>query len=343
MQNFKPSTIFYTPDALNARGRKALLAYPDAVHQEIVQHNRLPELEGNHYQVKSNVLVLGRLKTLVCRESGRSSDFISPSLANGCLGACAYCYVDRNKNVNPITLFTNTEEILLAVDKHVQKQLWPKVPNQTHAQYYTYDIGCNSDVSVDASISDSIQTTIDFFREHPKAFATFATKFVNEEMLSYDPQGKTRIRYSLLPQKVSKLVDVRTDNLEKRLAAVNDFYHAGYDVHVNFSPVIVYEGWLEDYRELFEQLDQTVHPKLKEKMSCEVIFLTHNQWQHEINLDINPRAEELIWTPAVQETKKSQFGGINVRYRYQLKAQWIHEFKKLQQEVIPWCDIRYIF
>src|SRR5215217_331203 len=174
MQKFHPSTILYTPDALNERGRKALLTYPEAVHQQIVQHNRLPELPGNHYQVKSEVLVLGRLKTLVCKESGRSSDFISPSLANGCMGACAYCYVDRNKAVNPITLFTNTEEILVAVDKHVQKQPWPKVPNQTHSLYYTYDIGCNSDISVDAAISDNVQVAIDFFREHPKAFATFA-------------------------------------------------------------------------------------------------------------------------------------------------------------------------
>ncbi|AKD05020.1 spore photoproduct lyase family protein [Pontibacter korlensis] len=343
MQKLNPTTIFYTADALNERGKAALLSYPNADQQQIVQHNRLPSVDGNHYQVKSNVLVLGRLKTLVCRESGRSSDFISPSLANGCLGACAYCYVDRNKPVNPITLFTNTEEILAAVDKHVQKQAWPKVPNQTHTHYYTYDIGCNSDVSVDASISDSVETTVKFFRNHPKAFATFATKFVNQEMLAYDPQGKTRIRYSLLPHRVSKLVDVRTDTLEKRLAAINDFYHAGYDVHVNFSPVIVYEGWLEDYRQLFERLNEVVHPKLKSTMSCEVIFLTHNQWQHELNLSINPMAEELIWAPAIQETKKSQFGGINVRYQYQLKAQWISEFRRLQQEVIPWCEIRYIF
>ncbi|WP_347158710.1 spore photoproduct lyase family protein [Pontibacter chitinilyticus] len=343
MQKFNPSTIFYTPDALNERGEEVLLSYPDAAPIEIKQHNKLPALDGNHYQVKSDVLVLGRLKTLVCRESGRSSDFIASSLANGCLGACAYCYVDRNKAVNPITLFTNTEEILLAVDKHVQKQAWPKVPNQTHAQYYTYDIGCNSDASVDAAISDSVHSAVDFFREHPKAFATFATKFVNEEMLTYDPHGKTRIRFSLLPHKVSKLVDVRTDSLTKRLAAINNFYHAGYEVHVNFSPVIVYEGWLEDYRELFEQLNQVVHPKLKEQMNCEVIFLTHNQWQHELNLSINLKAEELIWIPAIQETKQSQFGGINVRYQHQLKAQWISEFRKLQQEVIPWCAIRYIF
>ncbi len=343
MQHLHPSTILYTPDALNERGLRVLQTYPEAVQQEIKQHNRLPPLEGNHYQLKSNVLVLGRLKTLKCRESGRSSDFIAPSLANGCFGACAYCYVDRNKPVNPISLFTNTEEILGAVGKHVQEQAWPKKPNQTHVHYYTYDIGCNSDVSVDASLSDSVETAVAFFRKHPKAFATFATKFVNPALLQYEPQGKTRIRFSLLPQKVSKLVDVRTDSLEKRLAAINDFFQAGYEVHINFSPVIVYEGWLQDYRELFEQLNEAVHAEAKKQMSCEAIFLTHNQGQHETNLGINPKAEELIWYPRIQESKRSQFGGINVRYRYQLKARWVDEFKQLQEEVIPWCSIRYIF
>ena len=337
MQEFQPSILFYTSDALNERGKKILDSYSEAVKKEIEQHNRLPELSLHHYQVKTKVLVLGRLKTLSCRESGRSSDFIAPSLANGCFGACSYCYVDRNKPVNPITLFTNTEEILAAINKHAGQQLWPKIPNQTHPQYYTYDIGCNSDISVDATLSDNVKTTIDFFREHPKAFATFATKFVNQELLKYDPQRKTRIRFSLLPQKISKLIDVRTDSIQKRIEAINDFYQAGYEVHLNFSPVTVYKGWLEDYRELFRQLDGFVHPKAKEEMSCEVIFLTHNQQQHEANLAIHPKAEELIWAPAIQETKRSQFGGINVRYKVQRKVRWIHEFKILQQEIIPWC------
>lgn len=89
MQNLNPSTIFYTAEALNARGMQALTSFPEATSEQISQHNRLPAVEGNHFQVKSNVLVLGRLKTMTIRESGRSSDFISPSLANGCLGACA--------------------------------------------------------------------------------------------------------------------------------------------------------------------------------------------------------------------------------------------------------------
>jgi spore photoproduct lyase len=350
MPDFNPAYILYTADAMNDRGEAVLANFPQAETLEIKQHNRLPDLGLNHFKVKSDVLVLGKLKSQVIKWSGRSSDFIAPSLANGCFGGCAYCYVDRHKQVNPITLFTNVDEIMSTLDAHVMSQPWPKAGNQTDSQFYTYDIGCNSDISVDYSISDGIQQTFSFFRDHPRAKATFATKFVNPDMLAFDPQRKVRIRFSLLPAYVSKLVDVRTDSVEKRIAAINDFYNAGYEVHVNFSPVIVYSSpdgdrkqWRNDYRELFRQLDAALRPEVKAQMKCEVIFLTHNQGQHQANLAINPKAEELLWVPEIQENKVSQYGGWNIRYDHQLKAKMIAVFERLVQEEIPWCGIRYIF
>ena len=345
MRTLNPEQILYTADALNARGEAILAHYSEATQHEVAQHNRLPALDVAHYKAKSDLLVLGRLKTLQCKDSFRSADYIAPSLANGCYAGCAYCYVDRHKAINPITLFTNTEQILAAVDQHVHQQVWPKVPNQTDPTYYTYDIGCNSDVSFDATLSDSVARAIDFFREHPRAKATFATKFVNRDLLTLDPRGKTRVRFSLMPAAVSKLVDVRTDPIAQRLAAINDFYDAGYEVHVNFSPVIVYGGkqWRDDYRELFRQLDDALRPEVRAQLQCEVIFLTHNRGQHETNVGINPRAEELLWVPEMQETKRSQFGSYNIRYQRHLKARMIDVFKQLIDETIPWCRIRYIF
>ncbi len=345
MHHFSPNTIFYTPDALNERGKDIIQQYNPVEVLQTPQHNRLPPLEIGHYKAKSDILVLGRLKTLQCKWSGRSADYIAPSFANGCFGACAYCYVDRHKPVNPITLFTNVEEILQTIDKHVQQLPWPKKPNQTDEVYYTYDIGCNSDVSVDATIADSIRLAIDFFRDHPKAKATFATKFVNPTLLALNPQRKTRIRFSLMPARISKLVDVRTDPIEQRIQAINDFYQAGYEVHVNFSPVIVYGGkqWRADYQELFLQLDQTLLPEVKAQMQSEVIFLTHNRSQHEANLEINPKAETLLWTPVLQEDKRSQMGGYNIRYERHLKSKMMEVFQQIHQETIPWCHIRYIF
>lgn len=350
MNPLQPQTILYTPEALNLRGRAVLERYPDAERLEIKQHNRLPDLGLAHYEAKRDLLVLGRLKSLDCKPSGRSSDFIAPSLANGCTGACAYCYVDRNKPVNPISLFTNVEEILAAVDRHAMAQPWPRRPNQTDPRFYTYDIGCNSDISVDATLSDSVARAVDFYREHPRAKATFATKFVNRDLLRLDPQGKTRIRFSLMPAALSKLVDVRTDPVAERLAAINAFYDAGYEVHLNFSPVIVYSGpdgnpkqWRADYAQLFEQVAAAVRDDVKPHVACEIIFLTHNAGQHQANLGINPKAEELLWVPELQEMKQSQFGGLNLRYRHELKGTMIRVFEELLRKHLPWCGVRYAF
>jgi len=68
----------------------------------------------------------------------------------------------------------------------------------------------------------------------------------HRELLAYDPQGKTRIRFSLLPDQIARVVDVRTSSVSDRIAAIDDFVRAGYEVHVNFSPVILYEGWERD-------------------------------------------------------------------------------------------------
>jgi DNA repair photolyase len=90
-------------------------------------------------------------------------------------------------------------------------------------KYWTYEIGENGDCSADAAICDNVKDLIQLYKDIPNSKLTFATKFVNREMLTYDPQLKTRIRFSLMPHKMSKLVDVRTSPISERIDAINDF------------------------------------------------------------------------------------------------------------------------
>jgi spore photoproduct lyase len=57
----------------------------------------------------------------------------------------------------------------------------------------------------------------------------------------------------------------------------------------------------------------------------------------------HPDTELTLWTPEIQETKVSQYGGENVRYKHVLKREYINEFKKVHNDIIPWNTIRYIF
>lgn len=146
-----------------------------------------------------------------------------------------------------------------------------------------------------------------------------------------------------MPQSIATTVDVRTSSISARIAAVNDLVEAGYEVHLNFAPVIYYNNWLADYKQLFEQVDDTLSPQAKEQLQAEVIFLTHNEQLHEVNLGWHPRGEQLLWQPKLQEQKSSQTGGKNVRYKYGLKKTLVEALCQLLTDRLPYCNIRYAF
>ena len=141
----------------------------------------------------------------------RSADFVAPSQANGCAMACAYCYVARRKGAaNPITTFVNIEEITNAILRHVNRQGWKFEPRRRTRRTGCMNFGTNSDCAADALVSNNLRDLVALFRTLPTAKATFATKYVNRELLSYDPQGKTRLRFSLMPPDLARMIDVRT-------------------------------------------------------------------------------------------------------------------------------------
>ena len=281
-------------------------------------------------------------KSLIIRPSGRSTDFISPSFGHGCLYNCTYCYMKRHKPEG-LSIATNPLDILTEIDHHcwfidVEK------PNQTHEKYTTYDISCNEDFALHLKYHDW-KTIFTFFKDHPKAMGSFATKYVNKDLLEFYPEGKIRVRYSMMPEKYANILEPNTSTLVEKLMSTHELMARGYEVHLNFSPVIVTDGWLDEYRKLFELINRycNVTDWARSHIKAEVIFLTHNEGKHVYNKMENLPGEDLLWNPAIQEGKISQYGGENIRYRHDLKAQYIKEWTELHDEIIPWNTIRYIF
>lgn len=364
------NTLYYDPAALKfSRGREVFERYPDATKIEVDSHwkieelNQNPEMVSQWNQVKSHFLVLGVKSSIASRPNSRSTDWIAPSHSSGCTMACAYCYVARRKGyANPITVFANIDKMLAHIERKCVR-LGPKVitpeNEQTDPVYWTWDIGENNDCSVDAAVSDNVKDLIQLFRRIPNSKASFATKFVNRELLNYDPQGKTRVRFSLMPEHVARVVDVRTSPIPERIAAINDFVDAGYEVHVNLSPVIIYDGWETDYADLCLQLDDVLSDKAKQQLKAEVIFLTHNESLHKINMQWHPQAEEkYLWRhwehesdkdhnrfgyKVIQQRKLSQNGMVNLRYKNNYKSSGIDELCQIMSRHIPYCTIRYAF
>jgi spore photoproduct lyase len=245
----------------------------------------------------------------------------------------SYCYVGRF-NHDKVYINENTDQILMSIDQWVEAQPWPKVPNQCDPEYYTIDIGCSTDVALHHKQYDW-QRVFTFFNAHPKLKTTFATKYPTKFPLTYDlSPGKHRLRVSLMPQKISDVLEPGTDKIIDRINMI-PVLQEHLEVHINFSPIVYYKGWLTDYRELFEQVKAA-----GVQVSSECIFLTYNNIQHERNSDA---VNELCWMPQFQEAKDSQYAADNIRYQYQLKAQLVQKFKTLYAEYFPIESIRYIF
>jgi len=343
--------IYAEPQARDsARGQEILARFPDAEIVEVDSHWKIPELHGNAgnverwVRVKTETLVLGVKKSLSARPNGRSADFIAPSTSNGCAMACAYCYVPRRKGyANPITVFTNIDKITRYLRGHVKRQGVKTVPDQIDPTAWVYDIGENSDCSVDALVSDNVADLVATFRDLPTAKASFATKFVNRELLDLDPQGRTRVRFSVMPERDARLLDIRTSSIPERIAAIDDFVDAGYEVHLNLSPIVIRDGWERDWGELLARLDDELGPEFKAQAAAEVIMLTHNRDLHEVNLGWHPKAEDALWRPDLQQAKRSQTGMWNVRYRNNIKREGVQAVTDLIAAHTPWLRVRYAF
>ena len=283
-------------------------------------------------------------KTLTIKKNWRSADFVTPNFLYGCMGWCraSYCYVMRY-NHDKVYVAKNRKQILEWVWAHASLLQRPKPTNQTDPTYRTYDIWCSSDLSLHRWL---IQWTkiFDYFIRNDRIKATFATKYVNSKLLAINPNQKVRIRFSLMPQAISSILEPNTASIQERIDAISLFQQAWYEVHLNFSPIVLYKWWRKDYEELFTLVAHASTWFERDKVLCEAIFVTHNESQHYRNLaNGNEKAEELLWQPNYQEWKVSQFGSSAIRYERTLKARYIQEWKSMHDRVLPWNTIRYIF
>lgn len=281
-------------------------------------------------------IIRQKTKTLITRDNGRSSDAVSPNFIYGCLGGCmkSYCYVGRY-NHDKVYVNENIDQLLQSVDDWVDGKKWPKVPNQCDPIYYTIDIGCSTDVALMHKHYDWYRV-FRFFSDSNMLKSTFATKYptmFKPEWYNLNPDSH-RIRVSLMPQKYSDVLEPGTDLICDRIQSIPKLQDY-MEVHINFSPIIYEEGWLDEYRKLFEEIKSAGID-----VKCECIFLTYNKIQHERNSN---EVNNMLWKPDIQEAKDSQYAPDNIRYERHLKSDLVRQFKELYSEYFDVKNIRYIF
>ena len=318
MKKFIPDAIYYEEKITNYElGRELLKKYGSVPKFIIDNHNNIEEMRKKNNKdfpyMKRN-LIIGTRKTHKFVPNNKISDYLVPYTSSGCTAMCLYCYLVCNYNkCSYLRLFVNREEMLEKIIK---------TANESKSEL-VFEIGSNSDLILENSITDNLRWTIENFnKKSTKGYLTFPTKFdMVDDILDMPGKEKIIIRMSVNPKEIIQKIEIGTSPLENRVKAINKLVDRGYKVGILIAPVIFIDNWEMLYGELVIYLKDNLSDKAKLNLFFEVIFMTYSYIHRKINEEAFPNRIDLY-------NKELMTGRGKGKYTYK------QEIRKIGEEYI---------
>lgn len=330
---FVPKEVLYEENIKNYElGKMLLEKYKDIPKHVIENHNNIPEMrcKGNceFTDIKRN-LIIGIRKTHKFVPNHKTSDFLVPYTSSGCTAMCMYCYLVCNFNkCSYLRLFVNREEMLDKIIKTSFKS----------DKELTFEIGSNSDLILENTITQNLEWTIPKFAENGKGYLTFPTKFdMVEPILDLKHNGKVIVRMSVNPTEIIKRVEFGTSNLEGRVKAINKLKNAGYKIGILVAPIILIDNWQEEYENLIIYLKENLGKEAQRDIFFELIFMTYSYVHKMINAEAFPNAIKIF-----DEEMMTGRGRGKYMYKEKIREEAKKFFEEKMKKYFPNNEIKYI-
>ena len=325
---FIPNCIYYEKNIENYELGKELLKK----RKTIDNHNNIEELRKKSNSEFTNLkrnLIIGIRKTHNFVPNHKVSDFLVPYTSSGCTAMCLYCYLVCNYNkCSYLRLFVNREQML---DKII------KVSNKSDTEL-TFEIGSNSDLILENTITGNLDWTIENFSKTNKGLLTFPTKFdMVDSICSLNHNGKIIVRMSVNPEIVINKIELGTSRLKNRIEAINKLKKANYKIGILIAPVIFVENWKFEYENLIKYLVQNLSEEVKKDVFFEVIFMTYSYVHRMINQDAFPNAINLFNQELMTGRGRGKY-----MYKANLRKEGEEFFREKLKEYFPENKIIYI-
>ena len=272
-----------------------------------------------------------KTRTLTTKDNNNSANCIAPNLIYGCFGGCVdtYCYMSRY-NGRRVFVNTNVDEIFESVVEW--EKTYNKMPDQQDPIYTMVDVACNTDlVLMQKHMPEPLHDYLKRYDNHPQLNSTMATKYPALLKLDVTHFNKPpRIRVSLMPQTYSNILEPKMQKISSRIKDINRLKDLGWEVHINYSPVVFQRRWIQEYDDLFAEVKRVAGVN-----KCEVIVLTNHKNQM---AKASPEAQELMKYSS--EIKNNS--GV-MRYPIRDKTRLLQQWKQLYNKYFELETIRYIF
>jgi len=332
---FIPDAIFYEKDAYEYElGKELLEKYKNQNIPMVVieNHNNIEEMrkkQNKEFPYMKRNLIIATRKTHKYVENHKVSDYLVPYTSSGCTAMCMYCYLVCNYNKCAyLRLFVNREYMLEKIKKTANK----------FDKNMVFEIGSNSDLILENTITGNLEWTIENFKNEEKGLLTFPTKFdMVEPILGLNHNRKVIIRMSVNPEEIINKVEFGTSRLTGRIEAINKLVEAGYIVGILVAPIILVDNWKNLYEELLKELKNRLSAKAKKEVFFELIFMTYSFVHNAINTEAFPNAVNLYNKELMTGRGKGKYA-----YKSAIKEEAKKYMEQLMKKYFPNNEIKYI-
>jgi spore photoproduct lyase len=236
-------------------------SWQDSITREILE--RLPgaetrtvhDVEPASYD--SNTLILMRypgrfLKN--CQGSGAEvcCNYFIASYAWNCHLGCTYCILQSYLGNGALQICTNIDGLLTEI-----RQVLSQFPGRT----FRIGTGELADSLALDHLTGYSRRIVPFFASSANGILELKTKsdqIANLEGL--DHRGRTVVSWSVNSRRICQTEESKAPSLEERLAAANSCQKWGYRLGFHFDPLVYYEKWEPEYREVVREIFQAVNP-----------------------------------------------------------------------------------
>lgn len=256
---FAPKTVYIETSVKDsALAERVRRAFPQADFKET---DGKTQVGSPHFSNRLDTLLIHRekydfLKPCPCSCGSAGCGYNLINLGFGCRFECEYCFLQQYQNLHAVLLPANVEEFLAQIDgAKFRAGLFdrPRIGSGEFTDSLVFD-----------DLTQYSAQIVPFFRERPHLQFEFKTKSVNiGGLLQAGGRENVIVSWSVNAAPITNFAEHFTPNLTARLRAACEVARAGYRLGFHFDPVVIYNGYQQDYaRTVQEMADTLPHDKI---------------------------------------------------------------------------------
>jgi len=179
---------------------------------------------------------------------GREINYYFSYMYN-CIFDCRYCFLQGLYNSSNFVIFVNYEEFLGEI---------AELEATNQAKKITVFSGYDCDSLAYDNITKFSNTLLKKFKKFKNIELEVRTKSTYIKPFLTESQKNIVLAFSFTPARFSSKYEIGVANVKKRILAIKRLVDIGWNIGFRFDPFVVYEGWEQDYAELFKELFKIV-------------------------------------------------------------------------------------